>query len=328
MRVGIIGATGIVGRELVKILADSDIKISQLKLSASPGSVQKRVQTHLGEQYIEELDENFFEELDLCFFCVSSDISRKWVPVAAARGAVCIDNSSAFRMEYNIPIIIPEVNGEMLKSNPQVISNPNCCVAQLAVALQPLNTEFGLEDVCVSTYQSISGAGQKAVEQVKKESSQYPNLDNKRGQFLFNVIPCIGSCDKGGHCQEEDKIIKETRKILNLPTLPMAVTSVRVPVLRGHSLAVTFTIRKEAGEDEVRKLLAQSPNIIVEDNSENQFFPQPVTAQDTNTVFVGRIRANVDYKPKSFSMWVVADNLRKGAAHNALSIAEAWCSLL
>lgn len=324
MRVGIVGATGIVGQELLKILAESTIEVKDLKLSASPGSVGKRVSTHLGEQAILELNEEFFAGLDVCFFCVSSDISRRWVPVAAARGVMCIDNSSAFRMQADVPVIVPEVNGELLQTGPRIVANPNCCVAQLVVALAPIHKQFGLEEVHLSTYQSVSGAGQRALEQLERELTAAARL--APGQYLLNVIPHIGPCDEQGHCQEELKIIEETRKVLNCPCLPMTVTAARVGVLRGHCQAVSFRTCYETSSEEIRECLKEAANIRIVDDRSALKFPQPALVQHTNEVYVGRIRANTQHLSRSFSLWIAADNLRKGAAHNALSIAEAWSS--
>jgi len=327
VRIGIVGATGIVGQELLIILAEGSFTIRELRLSASSRSVGKRVLTHLGEQSIVELDEDYFRELDFCFFCVSCDVSRKWVPVAAARGVVCIDNSSAFRIEKDVPVIVPEVNGFLLKNRPRIIANPNCCVAQLTAALNPINTRFCFEEVSVCTYQSVSGAGNDALRQLLTEADCYPNLNMDKGQLLFNIIPNIGSSDGSGHYQEEQKIIGETRKILGLPDLPMAVTAARVPVLRGHCEAVSFTTRYPATAEQIRQCLVNAPNIKIMDDIYSNTHPQPVLAQHTNHVYVGRIRENSWHKERSFSIWVVADNLRKGAAHNALSIVEAWCEM-
>lgn len=327
MRVGIVGATGIVGNELLKILAGGSIKIQELRLSASPESVGKRVSTHLGEGAILELDENFFTALDLCFFCATSDISRRWIPGAVLRGAMCIDNSSAFRMEQDVPIIVPEVNGELLQSFPKIVANPNCGVAQLVVALHPISLKYGLEEIVISTYQAVSGAGQRALRQLAAEvGGDHESLS--AGRFFGNVIPHIGPCTQHGHCLEELKVIEETRKILSHPSLPMAVTTARVDVLRGHSQSVSFRTLSEAGVGEIRRSLAEAANIQIVDDRDQLKFPQPVMAQHTDKVYVGRIRGNTEHLPRSFSMWIVADNLRKGAAQNALSIAEAWCSLL
>jgi aspartate-semialdehyde dehydrogenase len=322
VRVGIVGATGIVGRELLMLLAESTIEVKEMRLSASPGSVGKRVSTHLGEQAIIELNEEFFAGMDLCFFCVSGDVSRRWVPVAAARGVMCIDNSSAFRMLAEVPIVVPEVNGDLLRTGPRIVANPNCCVAQLAVVLAPIHRQFGLEEVHLSTYQSVSGAGQRALEQLERELAEAVRFNSN--QFLFNVIPQIGPCTDEGHCQEELKIIEETRKVLNCPCLPMTVTAARVGVFRGHCQAVSFRTCYQTTCEEIRENLREAANIRLVDDELGQEFLQPVMVQHTNQVYVGRIRANTQHLSRSFSLWIAADNLRKGAAHNALSIAEVW----
>ncbi|HOB34485.1 MAG TPA: aspartate-semialdehyde dehydrogenase [Bacillota bacterium] len=319
MRVGIVGATGIVGRELLELLAaGTSIRISELRLSASPRSAGKKLMTAWGELTIRSLDEEFFCGLDLCFFCTGKTISARWVPAAVARGVRCLDNSSAFRMQEGVPVIVPEVNGNLLSADLRLVANPNCCVAQLTPVLHPVKVHFGLEEVTVSTYQAVSGAGQDAMEQMARELAQHPRSVGA-GQLLFNLIPYIGRRNNAGHSEEEEKIVRETRKILELPTLPMAVTAVRVPVMRGHALAVTFKTRKEAVPEEIGQLLSSAPNLRVVDA------PQPIVAQHTNAVYVGRIRSNSAFAHRSFSLWIVADNLRTGAAHNALKTAEAWC---
>lgn len=323
MRIGIVGATGVVGRELVSIIGDSKLGPTELRLSASSKSVGKVIPTEVGEQSVSALNLNFFRNLDYCFFCVSTELSRKWVPEAVALGVKCIDNSSAFRMEPEIPIIIPEVNGHLLNRHPRVVANPNCCVAQLAVALNPISLHFGLEEVWVSSYQSVSGAGQWAIEQLQSECAQSPKVC-KPGQFFLNILPSIGAVDEQGHSQEESKIVRETRKILNLPGLPMSVSSARVPVLRGHCLAVSIVTELSTSAEEMGRCLAGTENIVL---TKDGLSPQPAMVQYTNQVYVGRIRANKFHKLRSYSFWVAADNLRKGAAHNALKIAEKWCTL-
>ncbi len=322
MRIGIVGATGIVGRELVSLLATSKLKATELRLSATTRSVGKKVATHLGEQNIAELNVGFFSGLDLCFFCVSGGVSETWVPVAKAEKVLCIDNSSRYRMEADVPLVVPEVNGELLRGQQQIIANPNCIVSPLTVALNPIQRNFGLEDLCISTYQSVSGAGHEAMAQLETELNSYPSrLSQGQGQFLLNIIACIGSCDSRGHSQEEMKIIQETRKILDLPALPMAVTAVRVPVKRSHCQAITFITKCGTSAEEIRQVLSAG-NVQVSDEA-----PQPIAVQGTNQVYVGRIRENREHRPRSYSFWLAADNLRKGAALNALSIAEHWWAL-
>lgn len=327
MRIGIVGATGVVGRELLTVLADTTLDVSELRLSASSRSVGKSVLTPWGDITIADLTAHFFNGLDFCFFCVSSAVSREWIPEARKQGAICVDNSSAFRMEPEVPIIVPEVNGDLLKNRPGLIANPNCSAAQLTVALNPVQNFFGLEEVCISTYQAVTGAGQKALAQLEAELLQYPDLPDNPKRLLLNVQPFIGSCDESGHHLEEVKIIQETRKILNLPYLAMAVTAARVPVVRGHCQSVCFKTKVNTTAAEIRTCLLEADNVAVIDDNSQSSYPQPVTAQNTNHVYVGRIRENSFHCGSSFSMWVVADNLRKGAAHNALSIVEKWCAL-
>lgn len=317
MRIGIVGATGIVGRELVSLLATSKLEVTELRLSATSRSKGIVVATQFGKQNITELSADFFPRLDLCFFCVSASVSEKWVPVAKEQDVVSIDNSSRYRLEEDVPLIVPEVNGEHLGQGEMIIANPNCIVTPLAVALNPIKNLVGLEELCLSTYQSVSGAGQKALDQLEDEIDKYPG-PSKDGQFLLNVLGSIGSIDSYGHSQEEIKIIKETRKILGLPDLPMAVTAARVAVKRGHCQAVTFTTKRWASTEEIREVM-EAEGIIVTDTP-----PQPLALGGSDCVYAGRLRENKEHRPRSYSLWVGADNLRKGAALNALKIAEEW----
>lgn len=330
LKIGIVGATGIVGSEMVSLLEDTTLLISELRLSASRASIGKEVATPLGNTKLEALGEDFFKDLDFCFFCVKPEVSKRFVPLALAEGAVCIDNSSAFRQEPEIPVIVPEVNGHLLKRKPKLIANPNCSTAQLTVALNPILQAFGLERVSLATYQSVSGAGHGAIRQIEEEAKAYA-LKGMEGigpqPYLFNVIPLIGDVDPLGTSGEEAKIIRETRKILQQPHLAMAVTAARVAVFRGHSEAVHFETSEECRTEDIRRALADGTNIRVLDDATFERQPQPLQIQKTNQVWVGRIRATPDYGPKSFAMWVAADNLRKGAAHNALMIAEAWWNM-
>jgi aspartate-semialdehyde dehydrogenase len=330
LKIGIVGATGIVGSELVSLLEDTTLLISELHLTASGASIGKEVTTPLGIKRLEALGEDFFKDLDCCFFCVKPEVSKKFVPLALAEGAVCIDISSAFRQEPEIPVIVPEVNGHLLQRKPKLVANPNCSTAQLTVALNPILQTFGLERISVATYQSVSGAGHGAIRQIEEEAKAYAlkGLDGLGPQpYLFNVIPLIGDVDHVGNSGEEAKIIRETRKILQQPHLPMTVTAARVPVFRGHSEAVHFETIEECRTEDIRRSLADGTNIRVLDDSSFGRQPQPLHIQKTNQVWVGRIRATPDCGPKAFAMWVAADNLRKGAAHNALMIAEAWWNL-
>lgn len=317
MRIGIVGATGIVGRELVSLLATSKLEVTELRLSATSKSMGKTMATYLGEKKVAEVNPGFFSGLDMCFFCVSPAVSEKWVPVAKAKDVVSIDNSSLFRLEKDVPLIVPEVNGDQLGRGERIIANPNCIVTPLAVALNPIKKHYGIEDLCLCTYQSVSGAGQGAMNQLEEELGTYPSPP-REGQFLLNVQGSIGPIDAAGHSQEELKIIWETRKILGLPELPVAVTAARVAVKRGHCQAVTFITEKYAPPEEIREVLRAEGIVVTSDP------PQPLVLGGSDKVYVGRLRENNEHRPRSYSLWLGADNLRKGAALNALEIAEEW----
>jgi len=317
VRIGIVGATGIVGRELVTLLATSKLEITELRLSATSRSKGKSMATHLGERRITEVNPGFFSGLDMCFFCVSPAVSEKWVPVALANDVVSIDNSSRYRLEKDVPLVVPEVNGDLLGKGERIIANPNCIVTPLVAAIYPIKKHFGLEELILSTYQSVSGAGQEALNQLEEELGSYPRRP-REGKFLLNVLGAIGSIDESGHCQEEMKIVRETRKILNMPELPVAVTAARVAVKRGHCQAVTFITGMYADPREIAEVL-QAEGIVV-----TAAPPQPLILGGSDKVYVGRLRENREHRPRSYSLWLGADNLRKGAALNALEIAEEW----
>ncbi|MTI94482.1 MAG: aspartate-semialdehyde dehydrogenase [Firmicutes bacterium] len=324
-RLGIVGATGIVGQELLALISDSKFADKPPKLAASSKSAGAKLDSAWGRLEVESVSERFFSQLDFCFFCVEPQVSQNWIPRALAKNVVCVDNSSAYRMNAAVPIVIPEVNGRILETRPQLIANPNCSTAQLTVALNPIHQAFGLKNVFVSTYQSVSGAGFEALKQLYAEAQSFSDAEaDVEYEYFFNVRPLIGGCDQEGICQEELKIIQETRKILEQPELPIAVTTARVGVPRSHCQAVTFVTEKDCTVERLSTVLAEAENIVVTDDPVQLY---PGMCSGRNTVSVGRIRANKYHQDKSFSIWVSADNLRKGAAHNALSIVETWCGV-
>jgi aspartate-semialdehyde dehydrogenase len=345
LTIGVVGATGVVGETALEILTDQDlmsgVPVATIKAFASSGSAGKVVQ-HGGHRLtVEVLNEASGAACDVLFFATDGGISREQIPVFADKGVLCIDKSSAFRMDAGVPLIVPEVNGHLLEDDNwikrPIVANPNCCTAPLTVALNPLKKAFGLRRAIVSTYQSVSGAGKQAIDVLLDESRRFLQSEDLSPDALstvfpkpiaFNVFPFVASIGPKGHTDEEEKIIEETRKILALPDLPLAATSVRVPTFVSHCEAVTVELARETSVDEIASLLAQSPGICLSadtraspDDERPLLFPTPREAHGKDPVFVGRIRAVEAFQAGyGFSLWVVADNLRKGAALNGVQV--------
>jgi aspartate-semialdehyde dehydrogenase len=324
--VAILGATGRVGQELLKVLEQRDFPISELRLLASARSKDQTI-TFRGKAYpVQEPSEETFKGIDIVLASAGEDISKRLAPVAVAQGAVVIDNSNAFRMDPSVPLVVPEVNAKALHKHNGIIANPNCSTSQLVVALQPLHEAAGLKRVVVSTYQSVSGAGKEAMDELEKQTEaimndrDYPPQIFQR-QIAFNLIPHIDKFLENGYTKEEMKIINETQKILGLPNLPVTATAVRVPVVIGHSEAVTVEFERPISPAQAREVLANSPIIEVWDNPDELQYPTPLDAAGEDPVYVGRIRRDTSSET-GLNLWVVADNLRIGAALNAVRIAE------
>lgn len=321
MRVGIVGITGLVGRTFLQSLPLFGLDGAEVYGAASARSVGMKLPFRGGELSVEPIEALLERELDIVFFSAGASVSEAWAPRFVERGALVIDNSSAWRMHPDVPLVVPEVNAHAIAGH-HLIANPNCSTIQLVVVLEPLRRAFGLERVIVSTYQAVTGTGQKAVVQLQAEregkapsSSAYPHPID---------LNCLPQCDvfmEEGYTKEEWKIIRETRKILNMPELAITATAVRVPVLGGHSESVNITLGRPASVQEVREVLAQAPGIVVQDEPERSFYPMPRYVGGQHEVFVGRIRRDTSH-PRGINLWIVADNLRKGAATNALQIAQ------
>jgi aspartate-semialdehyde dehydrogenase len=333
--VAIVGATGMVGQSLVQVLQERNFPVGELKLLASARSVNLEVEV-LGQSYrVEEAVPEAFEGIDVAFFSAGESISHQLAPEAVSRGAVVVDNSNAFRMDEGMPLVVPEVNPEALDGHKGIIANPNCSTIQLVVALQPLQQAAGLRRVVVASYQSVSGAGKEAVDELAAQSravldgrddfprERIPHAGARvQHQIAFNMVPQIDVFTDDGYSKEEMKIIRETRKIMGLPELRITATTVRVPVFNGHSEAVNIELEKPLSADDARELLRRSPGIIVVDDTLELAYPMPVDTAGRDEVFVGRIRPDSSVQ-NGLNMWVVADNIRKGAATNSIQIAEA-----
>lgn len=315
-----------VGREIVKILEQRDFPISQITLLASERSKGLEIRFRGDSVPVEVLNSGSFKGVDIALFSAGAEISRHFAPIAAGQGAVVIDNSSAFRMEPDVPLVVPEVNpGEAFKHK-GIIANPNCSTIQMVVVLAPLHREAHIERVVVTTFQSVSGTGKGAVEELERQVRQiqaerpvtcevYPH------QIAFNVLPHIDIFLDNGYTKEEMKMVNETRKILGEPEMRITATTVRVPVFIGHSESVTVEFSRSITADEAREILVGAPGVEVIDNPERNLYPLPIYCAGKDPCFVGRIREDLSV-PKSLNLWIVADNLRKGAALNAIQIAE------
>ncbi len=325
-KVGVVGATGAVGERMISILEERNFPVSRLFPLASARSVGKEIIFRGETIKVEELTEDSFEGLDLALFSAGGSISKQFAPLAAKEGCFAVDNSSAFRMEPDVPLVVPEVNPGALNSSSKIIANPNCSTIQMVVALKPIHDEFRIKRIVVSTYQSVSGSGQKAIEELKvqtqallegkeAESKVYPH------QIAFNCLPHIDVFLENGYTKEEMKMVNETRKILEDPRIQVSPTTVRVPVFYSHSEAVNVETEKPINSMKVIKLLSSAPGVQIIDDPENLSYPLAIDAEGKDPVYVGRIRDDIS-GVNAVNFWVVADNLRKGAALNAVQIAE------
>lgn len=332
--VAIVGATGMVGRTLIKVLEERRFPFAQLKLLASSRSANTKIETASGVYTVEEAVPEAFAGVDLAFFSAGGTVSKNLAPEAVKRGAVVVDNSSAFRLEKDVPLVVPEVNPDALAGHNGIIANPNCSTIQLVVALQPLQKAAGLKRVVVSSYQAVSGAGKAALDELMAQSraildgkkdfprERFPHAEAKvQHQMAFNMVPQIDVFADNDYTKEEMKIILETRKILSLPALKITSTTVRVPVFNGHSESVNVEFERPLSAAEAREVLRHAPGIVVIDDPSELAYPMPVEIDGRDEVFVGRIRQD-DSVPYGINMWVVADNIRKGAATNSVQIAE------
>jgi aspartate-semialdehyde dehydrogenase len=326
LSVAVVGATGVVGREMFRVLEKRNFPIGKLKALASERSVGMEVSCDGHRVQVEELKESSFEGIDVALFSAGADTSLIYAPAAVEAGSLVIDNSSAWRMKENVPLVVPEVNRDDIRRSEGIIANPNCCAIPLTVVLEPLRREVGLERVLISTYQSASGAGQALVDELNDQVAavahgRAPEVNVYPYQLAHNVVPGGWKPDREGYNEEEIKIVEEARKILHEPALPLAATCVRVPVPVGHGESVFLETGRMIDADDARTLLGSSPGIIVEDDPAARLYPTPHSVQGRDEVYVGRIRNDLS-SSRGLALWIVSDNLRKGAALNAVQIAE------
>ncbi|HET6311244.1 MAG TPA: aspartate-semialdehyde dehydrogenase [Candidatus Nitrosotalea sp.] len=326
LNVAVVGATGMVGHEMLRVLAQRHFPSERVIALASERSKGMTVAYNGSTIKIESLDEKAFKGIDIALFAASSDIALMYGPLAAEAGALVIDNSSAWRMKENVPLVVPEVNSEDIRDNEGIVANPNCCAIPLTVILNPLRNAVGLERVLVSTYQSASGAGRALVDELEEQTKAIaagtePQAVAYPYQLAYNVVPGGWRPEPDGFNEEEVKIVNETRKILHLPELRITATCVRVPVPVGHGESVFIETTKKITADEARTLFGTAPGVIVEDDPHAKLYPTPHGVAGKDEVYVGRIR-NDPSTANGLALWLVSDNLRKGAALNAVQIAE------
>jgi aspartate-semialdehyde dehydrogenase len=321
MRLAVVGATGLVGSTILKILAERSFPITALYCVASEKSVGKEIVFGGSKHKVIGLDQALSLRPDIAIFSAGGNTSKEWAPKFAAVGSVVIDNSSAWRMDTDKKLVVPEINGDQLTAEDKIIANPNCSTIQMVLALHEIHRTFGIKRLVISTYQSVSGTGVAAIDQMENERSGVSAKMVYPYPIDMNCLPHAGDFDEAGYTSEEMKLVHETRKILGDESIQITATVVRVPVRGGHSEAVNVETHKPFDINEVRKLIAQTPGIKVQDLPETNTYPMPLYAEGKDEVFVGRIRTDFS-QPNTLNMWIVSDNLRKGAATNAIQIAE------
>lgn len=325
LRIGVVGATGVVGQQILKVMEERKIPFSDLKLLATANSAGKKIE-FMGQTYtVEETTAESFDDLDLALFA-GGPASKAFGRLAQEKGVVVIDNSSTFRYEPDVPLVVPEINGEVLKNHGGLIANPNCSTILLVCALYPLYKKSKITRIIVSTYQAVSGAGKAGLEELKLQNEQLSKGEQItpqafQYQIASNLIPQIDVWLEDDYTKEEMKVVWETHKIFNDENIGITATAVRVPIYRSHSESVYVEFADEITPEEARQLLAEAPGVVVQDDPKNNIYPMPLTSSDTDEVYVGRIRRDL-VNPKALNLWISFDQVRKGAATNAVQIAE------
>jgi len=321
MKVAVVGATGLVGSKMLEVLAERNFPVTELIPVASEKSVGKTVKFKGKEWKVVSAQEAIDRKPAIALFSAGGSTSLAWAPKFAAAGITVIDNSSAWRMDPNVPLVVPEVNAHVLKKGDHIIANPNCSTIQMVVALEPLRKKYGIKRIVVSTYQSVTGTGVKAVTQLMNERKGEKGEMAYAYQIDMNAIPHIDVFLDNGYTKEEMKMVHETRKIMGDNTIGVTSTTVRIPVMGGHSEAVNVELNKDFVLEDIHTLLANAPGVVVVDNVKELQYPMPLHSHNRDEVFVGRIRRD-ESQANTLNLWVVSDNLRKGAATNAVQIAE------
>jgi len=324
--VAVVGATGVVGNEMVATLEGRDFPVGSLRLFASERSIGKIMKFRDTDISVETMNENCFRGIDIALFSAGAERSKIWAPIAVESGCVVVDNSSQWRMDPEVPLVVPEVNPDDLKWHKGIIANPNCSTIQMVVVLKPIHDVAKIKRVVVTTFQSVSGTGQKAMDELLKQTTDLLNFKEIKcnvypHQIAFNVLPHIDKFLDNDYTKEEMKMVNETRKIIGDNSIRVTATTVRVPVFRGHSESVNIETEKKLTANEVRAILSEAPGVVVFDAPHKNVYPLPVSIAGTDETYVGRIREDESIE-NGINLWVVADNLRKGAALNAVQIAE------
>ena len=321
MKLAIVGATGLVGNEVLEVLDERNFAFDELLLVASQRSIGKQM-TFKGKKYaIIGMEEAVASKPDIAIFSAGGNTSLAWAPKFAEVGTTVIDNSSAWRMNPDHPLIVPEVNADLLEADDRIIANPNCSTIQMVVALAPLHQKYKIKRIVVSTYQSVTGSGKAAVDQLNNEREGCPGEMAYPHKIDMNALPHIDVFLDNGYTKEEMKMVNETKKILADESIQLTATTVRIPTVGGHSESVNVEFHEEYDLDVVRGILEDAEGVIVADDPQNNVYPMPLTSHKRDEVFVGRLRRD-ESQPKTLNMWIVADNLRKGAATNAVQVAE------
>ncbi len=321
MKIAVVGATGLVGTEMLKVLEERNFPITELIPVASERSVGKKLQFKGKEYIVHSMQQAIDAKPAIAIFSAGGDTSKEWAPKFAEAGITVIDNSSAWRMDPTKKLVVPEVNAHVLTATDKIIANPNCSTIQMVVVLEPLHKKYIIKRVVVSTYQSVSGTGVKAVDQLMNERKGIKGDMAYKYQIDLNVIPQIDVFLENGYTKEEMKMVNETRKILGDDTIQLTSTTVRVPVIGGHSEAVNIEFEKDYELTDIRNIISTIPGVIIKDDPSQQIYPMPIDSHGKDEIFVGRIRRD-ESQANTVNMWIVADNLRKGAATNAIQIAE------
>ncbi|MFC3040348.1 aspartate-semialdehyde dehydrogenase [Virgibacillus xinjiangensis] len=332
--IAVVGATGAVGQKIIDLLDAKDFPINELKLLSSERSAGKKINFQNKELTVEAATPESFDGIDIALFSAGGSVSKKLAPEAVKRGAVVVDNTSAFRMTEDVPLVVPEVNNEDIAKHNGIIANPNCSTIQMVAALKPIKDAFGLDRVIVSTYQAVSGAGNEANKELEEQSKAKLNGEEMKAELLpvkgeekhypiaFNALPQIDVFEENGYTFEEMKMINETKKIMHAPELNVAATCVRLPFFTSHAESVYIEVEKDGLEvADLWEALKGADGVVLEDDPASQTYPTPLSAENKEEVFVGRVRKDLDQK-NGFHLWVVSDNLLKGAAWNSIQIAQ------
>ena len=326
IRVAILGATGAVGTEIINLLIERQFPVKELKLLSSPRSAGQKIPFKDELIEVEAVNEHSFDDVDIVLASAGGSTSKAWAKTIVDAGAVMIDNSSAFRMNSEVPLVVPEINPEAVENHPGIIANPNCTTILMGVAIYPLHQIQPIQRIVVSTYQSASGAGARAMEEVKNQAQAILNNENPQPEILpyplaFNLFPHNSPLMDNGYCEEELKMVNETRKIFTEPELRVSATCVRVPVLRAHSEAINLEFANPFDLNKAREVIGQAPGVTLVEDWEKNYFPMPIDATGKDDVLVGRIRQDLS-NSNSIELWLCGDQIRKGAALNAVQIAE------